>query len=318
MNISVVIPMYNRENTIETAIMSVLNQTVRPMEIIVVDDCSTDASVKVVKELRKKSKMIRLIRLQRNSGAQVARNCGIKVAQGDWILFLDSDDELLNNAVEIQQEEVKMNPGFDVYYGNYYLKKNGKFYYRNCRMDGQEGNFFHSVMFASKAIFPGLLVRKTALEEIGLLDVYVPAYQEWDTQIRLSLQHKYFYINKILFIYNVYDGETISNDTKKGVKGFRYVVMKNGDLFLKEDGIKSIIFYYDGMYFRYKKCNDYRQYYYLCMLRIFQLILSKRFLQDRCIRIMRSVWRLNAAIIVDQTKRNGTRRIEKIQHRGNR
>lgn len=68
MNISVVIPMYNREKTIERTITSILRQTFLPMEIIVADDCSTDKSVQIVREIRKKNSRIRLICLRKILG----------------------------------------------------------------------------------------------------------------------------------------------------------------------------------------------------------------------------------------------------------
>ena len=89
MKISVIIPTYNRKHTLNRAIHSVLSQTFQPWEIIAVDDGSTDGT----KEwLAKMYPAIRYIH-QSNSGVSAARNVGIKTAQGDWLAFLDSDDE---------------------------------------------------------------------------------------------------------------------------------------------------------------------------------------------------------------------------------
>ena len=89
--VSVVIPIYNREKTIIRAINSVLSQTYTNVEVIVVDDCSEDNSVRVVKQLE--SFKIRIIELSENHGAAYARNVGIKASNGYYIAFLDSDDE---------------------------------------------------------------------------------------------------------------------------------------------------------------------------------------------------------------------------------
>lgn len=291
MNISVVIPMYNREKTIASAITSVLNQTVTPMEIVVVDDCSEDNSVKIVLEMRRKNKMIRLLRLKRNSGAQAARNCGIRAAKGEWILFLDSDDELVCNALEFLVEAAEKKTGYDVYYGDYYRRQNNKMHYKNCRMKGKGGDFFHSILFSSKVLFSGPLVHKSALEDIGLLDESVPAYQEWDTHIRLSQTHKYCYVNKPVFIYNIHDGARISKDGKRDINGYQYVVRKNGTLFLEEGGIQSIILYYQGMHARCKRGNDYRQYYYLCMKTLIQITSNNELLEKCYLDLFSHVWR---------------------------
>ena len=86
---SVVIPLYNKRQEIETTIRSVLSQTLSPHEIIVVDDGSTDGSGEVVKGMD--SPLVRLIR-QTNAGECAARNRGIAEATGDYIALLDADD----------------------------------------------------------------------------------------------------------------------------------------------------------------------------------------------------------------------------------
>lgn len=303
MNISVVIPMYNRENTIERAILSILNQTFLPMEIIVVDDCSTDGSVRIVREIRKRDRRVRLIHLRKNSGAQAARNCGIKAAKGEWILFLDSDDELTHNALETQREAIEKNIGYDVFYGDYYRRENDKEKYINCRMKRKEGIFFPEMLWGSKVLFPGLLVRKKALEDIGLLDENVPAYQEWDTNIRLSLKHKYFYIHHPLVIYNIYAKGTISADSERGVRGFQYVVLKNRDLFLNNGGMISIFSYYEGMYRRYKRCNSYKQYYYFGMWKFICIISNSKLGRDLYLNLFRHVWERKGRRISHNSKR---------------
>ncbi|MDD4356928.1 MAG: glycosyltransferase family A protein [Smithellaceae bacterium] len=99
--ISVVIPAYNGEPYLRRSIDSALAQTFRPMEIIVVDDGSTDGTAAVAKGY---GDAIRNIR-QKNGGVSAARNTGIKASQGDWVAFLDVDDEWrtyhLENAVKV-------------------------------------------------------------------------------------------------------------------------------------------------------------------------------------------------------------------------
>ena len=90
MRITVVIPLYNKQATIQGALQSIFTQTVQPDEIIVVNDGSTDGSEKVVETIN--HPLIRLIH-QPNSGVSAARNLGVREAKGDWIAFLDADDE---------------------------------------------------------------------------------------------------------------------------------------------------------------------------------------------------------------------------------
>jgi teichuronic acid biosynthesis glycosyltransferase TuaG len=90
--VSVIMPAYNTEKFIRRSILSVLAQTHASLELIVVDDCSSDATLQVVDELRHGDARIRIVRQPVNGGVAAARNAGIDAAQGSFIAFLDSDD----------------------------------------------------------------------------------------------------------------------------------------------------------------------------------------------------------------------------------
>ena len=102
--VSVIIPTYNRAKLLPRAIKSVLNQTFKDFEVIIVDDGSTDNTEEVINEFQKHNKRIKYIRHEKNKGAAAARNTGIKIAQGEYIAFQDSDDEWLPNKLEKQME----------------------------------------------------------------------------------------------------------------------------------------------------------------------------------------------------------------------
>ena len=102
MKVSVITPMYNCEKFISETIESVLNQTYTNWEMIIIDDCSTDKSKQIVKQYIERDKRIRLIALNENSGAAVARNKGIEVSSGRFIAFLDGDDLWESNKLEKQ------------------------------------------------------------------------------------------------------------------------------------------------------------------------------------------------------------------------
>ena len=95
--ISIIIPLYNKEKIVQRSVNSVLCQSVSDFELIIVDDGSTDNSLSVVKSI--KDNRIHIIE-QENGGPSKARNTGVKHAKGEWILFLDADDELLEGALE--------------------------------------------------------------------------------------------------------------------------------------------------------------------------------------------------------------------------
>ena len=114
MKYSVVIPLYNKEHYIEKTISSVLNQTFQDFEIIVIDDGSKDKSLSKARKLEKRSEKIRVIE-QENQGVSVARNTGVEYAKGDYIAFLDADDEWRDNYLETMEgKKLPKMSGFDL------------------------------------------------------------------------------------------------------------------------------------------------------------------------------------------------------------
>lgn len=106
LQISVIIPAYNAQNYIARAINSVLKQTLPPAEIIVIDDGSTDNTTQQAQTFGKKIKYL----YKENGGVASARNLGIKIAQYNWIAFLDADDQWLETKLQRQTEILKRNP----------------------------------------------------------------------------------------------------------------------------------------------------------------------------------------------------------------
>ncbi|MCD6393437.1 MAG: glycosyltransferase family 2 protein, partial [Planctomycetes bacterium] len=116
--ISVVIPAFNAEEYIGRAIDSVLAQTRQPDEIIVVDDGSTDNTAEVIKPYSPKVHYIH----QENGGASVARNTGIEAATGQWLAFLDADDEWLPEKLSMQIEHLRCNSDLVWTHSNYFVR----------------------------------------------------------------------------------------------------------------------------------------------------------------------------------------------------
>ena len=104
MKISVIIPTYNRKKYIKRAIDSVIRQSYKPFEIIVIDDGSTDGTYELIKKSYSSSQIS--LEKQINNGVSSARNKGVKLANGDWIAFLDSDDEWFKDKLELVFREV--------------------------------------------------------------------------------------------------------------------------------------------------------------------------------------------------------------------
>ena len=121
--ISVIIPLYNKELFIERTIKSLLSQTFKEFEAIFVDDGSTDKSPQIVENIH--DNRIKLVRKE-NGGPSSARNLGVERAKYDWILYLDADDCLLPNALELFVKYINKVGSYDCIFGNFYYEKNGK------------------------------------------------------------------------------------------------------------------------------------------------------------------------------------------------
>lgn len=115
LKISVVLPTYNVEPYINRCIQSLLHQTVNNFEILFVDDCGTDNSISIVKKYLESDKRIRIVSYKENLGTFKARKVGVEEAIGDYILFLDPDDELEKNAIEVLSGYLKDAPDLVLY-----------------------------------------------------------------------------------------------------------------------------------------------------------------------------------------------------------
>ena len=127
--ISIIVPVYNAEKTIKKCIDSILAQTYRNFELILINDGSRDSSLNILKEYENTDERIVVIS-QENSGVSVARNKGIDSAKGDYIIFVDSDDYIRENALEVLKGEIEKNSKLDMVISGFCMIKNNeeKFY----------------------------------------------------------------------------------------------------------------------------------------------------------------------------------------------
>lgn len=124
--ISVIIPIYNTSLYLERCINSVLNQTLKEIEIFLIDDASTDDSFKIIKKYEDKDKRIKAIHINENKGPSIARNTGINLSIGEYISFIDSDDYIDEKYFENLYNYSK---GFDVIIGTFVDSTNNSRYY---------------------------------------------------------------------------------------------------------------------------------------------------------------------------------------------
>src|SRR5437016_1292414 len=117
---SIIIPAYNRESSLKRAIKTALQQSIRDIEVIVVDDGSRDRTAIVAGRCADADRRVRLLRHSVNRGAQAARNTGAQAARGRWLTFLDSDDTILKKSLELRLK-VATTENVDVVHSDCYI-----------------------------------------------------------------------------------------------------------------------------------------------------------------------------------------------------
>ncbi len=205
--VSVVIPVYNRNEILADAVRSALAQTYANIEVIVVDDCSTvpiDGSLASISDDR-----LKVIRRERNGGAGAARNTGIRAATGDYIAFLDSDDEWFPEKLERQMEVLaeaaqSQKPISAVTCGFLIHKENGgAFDYEDVRMPQPALGLERLVWGCDLSPGSTLVVSREAFLETGEFDESFSRFEDWEWLIRFVQAHQIAAVDQCLCRINV-------------------------------------------------------------------------------------------------------------------
>jgi glycosyltransferase involved in cell wall biosynthesis len=238
--VSVVIPTFNRSQMIERAIHSVLSQTYLNLEVIVVDDSSTDDSREHIEALQQIDKRIHYFHHEINRGTQAARNTGIKAANGKYIAFLDSDNEWLPHKLELQMPLFcqRANKLGVAYCGIQNETCDNKFFREHVPKN--RGYVYPIVLRQWIADTSTLVVRKEYLDKVGGFDESIRAYQEWDLCIRLAHETEFDYVEEILAIYHLHEGITISKNMTQNALGYLDVINVHYYEILHEVGRKIL------------------------------------------------------------------------------
>ncbi len=226
--ISVIIPTYNREKTIKRCIDSVLNQTVRDLEVIVVDDGSIDSTLEIVKRIPDN----RIIYThQSNSGACSARNAGISLSKGEYIAFQDSDDEWIPNKLAIYLQLIE-EKNCDFICGTLMDRQGATI--NSCKMNAK-GKFLtdrDSARGYSTQTFFG----KREVFEAVRFDEKVPRLQDFDFLTRVIGKYSVFFYERPL-VYYYLQKDSLTNSLNKFRDAVNYFFEK-----YREDKRKKIIY----------------------------------------------------------------------------
>jgi len=239
-HVSVIIPTYNRASMLGRAIQSVLDQTYRDFELIVVDDCSSDDTQEVTKGFA--DDRIRYIKHPTNRGGSAARNTGIRSSRGDYIGLLDDDDEWLPNKLELQVDLLDRLPeDYGVVYSGYRSEQSGKILGEYSPI--HRGDVYHQMLKSCFIGSPTILIRKICFDNAGRFDEALPSCQDWDMWIRLAKHYKFDFLPEVLAVYNIH-GDQIKFNLLKYVCGVNEVLAKHGEDISKNKKILSYQYRY--------------------------------------------------------------------------
>jgi glycosyltransferase involved in cell wall biosynthesis len=226
--ISVIIANYNNEPYLAECIDSVLEQTYSNLEIIIVDDASTDGSIRLIGEYVSGDPRIRLIRNDRNRGIQNVRNQGIAAARGEYITTLDGDDVFYSKD-KLQQEMrvVNVHADSDVIAFSDVMLINERSAAKgrvSRSMPIIEGDIFNQIFTRSCFIPRDFLLKKTMLDAVGGYDPEIPIYEDWDLKIRLARRYP-FYFSEVVGVGYRRHGAGLSSAPKSYHEKFMSVIV---------------------------------------------------------------------------------------------
>jgi glycosyltransferase involved in cell wall biosynthesis len=234
--VSIIIPCYNAEKWIDKCIDSALSQTYRPIEVIVIDDGSTDNSLAIIKKYGNK---IRWVSYD-NGGPSVARNRGIKLSRGKYIQFIDADDYISSAKVKEHLEFLETSNA-DIVYGdwcNQYHKADGSVELSDYKINELTDDMLYYTIAYNKIHSGSCLYKRECIEKILGFDESLRIAEDYDFFIRLALTEvKFSYQAGCHYFYRRYNAITTSEG--QGIEFPKSVelVLNRVTLTLEEKGL---------------------------------------------------------------------------------
>lgn len=217
--VSIIVPIYNVEKYIERCIKSILGQTYKNLEIILVNDCSTDKSIEILKKIIKDDERCIYIEKKENSGLAAARNTGIKIATGDFLAFVDSDDWINIEYVQKLLNAIQKNNA-DIAVCDYAtVSENGKFEVANSLFPlNNESNISQKIAYIRNHSVTKLINRKSFLAEDLLFPEEITRAEDMGTIIPLLTKAKKIELVDEPLYYYFQRNNSLSNKVEKNKK----------------------------------------------------------------------------------------------------
>ncbi|MGF2161413.1 glycosyltransferase family 2 protein [Enterococcus avium] len=239
--ISIIIPCYNREKTIKDAIFSVLEQTYSDIELIVVDDCSLDESVNIINNIANCDSRIKLIELEKNSGANYARNVGISKSKGEFIAFQDSDDLWHKDKLSIQMKELMNNNGNII--GSSMSDDKA---IKDDDIAGTTKVLSFNDFLPNNIISTQTILAKRVTLLKYMFDEKLPRFQDWELLLRISKNEPVLFYTGKLVVQHISDN-SITTNNKAGFDAIEMIKATHKDSFELNKRFRATYYYYKGI-----------------------------------------------------------------------
>lgn len=219
--ISVIIPAFNSEKTIQQTIDSVLNQTWRNLELIVINDGSQDSTLDIVARI--KDPRLKVLSYS-NAGVSVSRNRGISQAEGEFISFLDADDLWTKDKLEAQLKALQENPQAAVAYSwTNHIDENNQFL-RSGAYGTVNGDVYAELLQSNfLANGSNILIRTQALKEIGGFNQSLTPAEDWDMYLRLASRYHFVSVPSAHILYRITSASASGNVFKMEVVSLQII-----------------------------------------------------------------------------------------------
>jgi len=241
--VSIIIPNYNNGNYLPECLDSIFKQTYENIEIICIDDMSSDNSIRILTEYQTKNQNMQLILNDSNMGVGHNRHKAIMLSSGKYFTTLDSDDFYLDNKKIEKEVEIleRKNISSDVPVITFsdirLVNAKGTELSPDRESDIKEGYIFESIYLRKGMIPRDFMLTKRQYIDAGAFDQNIPIYEDWDLKIRLAHNNEFLYTGISGIAYRRHGNGLSATNNKNHVKWLKFIYKKNSHLILEENKV---------------------------------------------------------------------------------
>lgn len=237
--VSIVLPTYNGERYLQQSIQSVLSQTYRDLELIIVDDCSTDGSSEIIRRFAERDSRVRNVRNEENQKLPRSLNIGFRQARGGYLTWTSDDNFYQDNAIEAMVEALERSPGYGMVYSDMACIYEEGVELRRPSMD-------MSRFYVDDVVGACFLYRRQVLETVGEYDPDLILVEDYDYWLRISQRYEILHIPECLYHYRYHNGSlTMTREREIAAQRHRMRLRRLDHLLSRVSGSEREVLFLD-------------------------------------------------------------------------